>query len=253
MPETHIPRAGFFLNLGTKHMLVFIPKGGREVVTGNTHLALGLTAGAVAVGVTGAGGHLLEATGMVLIASLGSLVPDIDEDNSLLNNLLFKSIRYRSVALAALGGIFALFALLQGLDWWIFFSGIYAVAVAFIPHRSFTHSFLSMGIVTWITYLAHPPYALAMALGYFSHLLADAVTVGGVPFFWPWKKRIGLRNLGVRIRSGDKIDKMTGKISMYGGGLALIWLLFQETSFDTFLSSTMQQLDTVKGLFGWGG
>ena len=40
---------------------------------------------------------------------------------------------------------------------------------------------------------------------------------------------------------------------MYGGGLALIWLLFRENFFDTFLSSTMQQLDTVKGLFGWGG
>ncbi len=150
-------------------------------------------------GVTGAGGHLLEATGMVLIASLGSLVPDIDEDNSLLNNLLFKSIRYRSVALAVLGGIFALFALLQGLDWWIFFSGIYAVAVRLSPTGVLLIHFypwvLLLGSHIWLIL----PDALAMALGYFSHLLADAVTVGGVPFFWPWKKRIGLRNLGVCI------------------------------------------------------
>ncbi|MFD1426043.1 inner membrane protein [Kroppenstedtia sanguinis] len=229
-------------------MLVVIPKGGSKV-TGNTHLSLGLTAGAVAVGVTGTGGHVLEAAGMVLIASLGSLVPDIDEDNSILNNLLFKSIRYRSAALAILGTVLALFALLQGMDWWIFFAGVYVAGVAFLPHRSFTHSLVSMGIVTWITYLAHPPYAVAMALGYFSHLLADAVTVGGVPFFWPWKQRIGLKNLGVRIRSGDTIDKVTGKISMYGGCVALIWLFFQETSFDPFFSS----FDTVKGLFGWGG
>ena len=192
-------------------MLVFIPKGGREVVTGNTHLALGLTAGAVAVGVTGAGGHLLEATGMVLIASLGSLVPDIDEDNSLLNNLLFKSIRYRSVALAALGGIFALFALLQGLDWWIFFSGIYAVAVAFIPT-----GVLLIHFFHGYCYLDHIFGSSSLRLGYGSGVFFPSARrcchgERGVPFFWPWKKRIGLRNLGVRIRSGDKIDKMTGK------------------------------------------
>lgn len=218
-------------------------------MTGNTHLALGVTAGALAVGVSGAGGHIMEATGMMLIASLGSLLPDIDEEGSILNNLLFKSIRHRSAALAVGGVLFALFALLQELDWWIFFAGIYAVAVAFVPHRSFTHSLISLFIVTWITYLARPDYALAMALGYLSHLLADACTVRGIPLFWPWKQRIGLRNLGVRVRTGSTLDKVTGKVSMYGGCAALIWLLFQETSYDSFLNSALQQLDVVKGLF----
>ncbi|SMO34438.1 metal-dependent hydrolase [Melghirimyces algeriensis] len=214
-------------------------------MTGNTHLSLGVAAGAVAVGVTGSGDDVTASAAMVLIASLGSMLPDIDEQGSTLNNLLFRSIPYRSVALALFGVIFVLLALFRNLDLWILLSGIYAVSVAFVPHRSFTHSFLSMTITTWITYLASPDYAWAMGAGYLSHLLADACTPRGIPLLWPWKKRFGLKNLGVKLRTGDDFDKMTGKVSMYGGCMALVFLLFQDASYDAFT----QSLEGLKGLF----
>ena len=219
-------------------------------MTGNTHLSLGVAAGAIAVGITGSGSDVGTAIGMVAVASLGSMLPDIDEDGSTLNNLLFRSIRFRSAALAIAGLIAVLLTLFQGLDLWVLFAGIYAMSVAFIPHRSFTHSFLSLAVVSWITYLADPTYTWAMAVGYLSHLLADACTTRGIPLLWPWKQRIGLRNLGIKIRTGETFDKVTGKVSMYGGCLALIWMFFEGASYDVFLHSAMEQLRSVKGLFG---
>ncbi|PTX63188.1 inner membrane protein [Melghirimyces profundicolus] len=217
-------------------------------MTGNTHLSLGVAAGAVAVGVTGSEDQVLTAMSMVVVSSLGAMLPDIDEDGSTLNNLLFRSIRFRSAALAIAGAIFVLLALIKNLELWVMYSGLYAMAVAFIPHRSFTHSFLSLALVTWITYQAHPLHAWAMAAGYLSHLLADACTSGGIPLFWPWKKRMGLKSLGVNIRSGDTFDKITGKVAMYGGCIALVWLFFRDASYDSFFHSALEQLEAVKGL-----
>ncbi|WP_169713616.1 metal-dependent hydrolase [Paludifilum halophilum] len=218
-------------------------------MTGNTHFSLGVAAGAIVVGATGAGESVGATVATVAIASFGSLLPDIDEDGSMLNNLLFRSIKYRSAALSILGAIAILLTVLKGLDLWVLLSGIYAMAVAFIPHRSFTHSLLSLLIVSGITLMANPDYVWAMAAGYVSHLLADAMTAGGIPLLWPWKKRLGVKKLGLYIRSGDKVDKMTGKVAMYAGSIVLIWLVFQDASFASAPGYTKDPLEAVRGYF----
>ncbi|MFC4075733.1 metal-dependent hydrolase [Salinithrix halophila] len=218
-------------------------------MTGNTHFSLGVAAGAAAVAFNGTADDVGACVAAVMVSSLGSLLPDIDEDGSMLNNLLFRSIKYRSAALSVLGAITALLGIVNGLDLWIILAGIYAMVVAFIPHRSFTHSLLSLGIVSGITYLAAPDYVLPMAAGYLSHLLADAITSAGIPIFWPWKKRIGTKNLGFSVRSGDTFDKVTGKVGMYGGCLAMIYMLLNGASYDDFFQTAREQLETVKGLF----
>ncbi|SDW95320.1 inner membrane protein [Marininema mesophilum] len=199
-------------------------------MTGNTHLSLGVAAGAVTVATNGLATDVGACVTAVMVASIGSILPDIDEDGSVLNNLLFRSIKYRSVALALLGAAIVLLGILKGLALWVVLAGVYAMAVAFIPHRSFTHSLLSLFLVAGITYMAEPTYIWPLVAGYLSHLLADSITAGGIPLFWPWKKRIGTKNIGFSIRSGDIVDKLTGKIAMYGGSLTILYLLFSGTS-----------------------
>lgn len=219
---------------------------------GNTHLCLGVAAGAVAVAVTGTSDDVATVSGIMLVSSLGALLPDIDEEGSILNNLLFKVIerKFRSFALALSGAVVVLLSLFRDLESWIILSGIFAMAVAFVPHRNFTHSLLSLAFVTWITYLANPMYTWAMALGYISHLAGDACTYRGIPLFWPYKKNIGLRSLGVYVRAGDETDKKVGLISMYSGCFLLLVLLFQDISFELFMNTTAERIDAVKSFFG---
>ncbi|MDR6226568.1 metal-dependent hydrolase [Desmospora profundinema] len=220
---------------------------------GNTHLCLGVAAGAAAVAITGTADDVATVSGIMLVSSLGALLPDIDEEGSILNNLIFKAIKFRSFALAMGGAVVVLLSLFKNLESWIILSGLYAIAVAFVPHRNFTHSLLSLVIVTWITYLADPVYAWAMALGVISHLGADACTYRGIPLFWPVKKRIGLRSVGVYVRSGDATDRLTGQIAMYSGCFLLLVLLFQDVSYEMFMATTQERLNAVKSLFGISG
>jgi endonuclease YncB( thermonuclease family) len=58
-------------------------------------------------------------------------------------------------------------------------------------HRSFLHSLLALSLITtglglplwWVT--DSPTLALAIFVGYGSHLFADIMTLGGVQLFWP--------------------------------------------------------------------
>ncbi len=61
----------------------------------------------------------------------------------------------------------------------------------FFGHRSFLHSFIALLLVTallapplwWL--VGWPAPAIAVFVGYGSHLLADMMTLGGVQLFWP--------------------------------------------------------------------
>jgi len=61
----------------------------------------------------------------------------------------------------------------------------------FFKHREFWHSITAMIFFTIIVFLiAQNIYALALAIGYLSHLILDSLTRGGIAFFWPSKMRI---------------------------------------------------------------
>jgi membrane-bound metal-dependent hydrolase YbcI (DUF457 family) len=68
-------------------------------------------------------------------------------------------------------------------------------------HRGFGHSLLSLLIFTIIALLISSQfvdqglavlYAVALAAGYFSHLVLDFVTYEGVPWFWPFGEKYSL-------------------------------------------------------------
>jgi membrane-bound metal-dependent hydrolase YbcI (DUF457 family) len=68
-------------------------------------------------------------------------------------------------------------------------------------HRGFGHSLLSLLIFTIIALLISSQfvdqglaalYAVALAAGYFSHLVLDFMTYEGVPWFWPLDEKYSL-------------------------------------------------------------
>ena len=129
----------------------------------------------------------------VAAASLGSLAPDLDHPSSWLGKRLF----FISIPLfGALG------------------------------HRGLTHSLLAgIGVTIglgWYMQTEHlVPWILAFLLGYISHLVGDWMT-GGVPLFWPSKRRF---RAPFAIQTGGIFER----IFAAGFGIALAyvgWLYF---------------------------
>jgi len=71
----------------------------------------------------------------------------------------------------------------------------------FVSHRGFLHSFVFLGLVSFIFYLFLPIVMLGFALGYGSHLVADSLTIQGIKPFYPFKRRWHWR-----IKTGGKLE-----------------------------------------------
>jgi inner membrane protein len=135
---------------------------------GSTHLLLGI-AGGVAVAATAPmslslasqQSHVVVKAALICIAALASLLPDIDHPKSILSGYAI-----------GIGGAIRLLA----------------------SHRTWTHSILFavlIGALVWVA-TAHEagPYPLmAYVMGIGSHLIADMLTVAGVPLFLPLARR----------------------------------------------------------------
>lgn len=212
-------------------------------MTGKTHLALGLVSGAVTAAAIDPVQSLNEATVVILVSGIAALLPDLDDNDSTVNKVLFPFLPegFRSPALAALGGLAVLFWIVRDWPLWTLLAGIYALCVAFADHRGVSHSLLAYIYVVWGAYLASPMIAPAVAVGYGSHLLADAVTVGGIPLFWPWSKRFGLRNLGLGIATGGWVDRWTERVALVGTCVIFTYLVYRRV---------MEEGLAALGLFG---
>ncbi len=145
-----------------------------------------MVVGAALWAVTARAGGLEPAEPAALsIALAGSLLPDIDHPQSWAG----RKMRVVSVPLSMLVG-----------------------------HRGVTHSLLA--VVAALAVLAGlgdaGPWA-PLAVGYLSHLLADALTPSGVPLLWPHRRRFSL-NL---CRTGSVVEiGLVAAIAAAGGWAA---------------------------------
>jgi inner membrane protein len=170
---------------------------------GHTHALFGLTTLAAANALTGLVQPHVAAgmpTGPFLCAGaaiLGALAPDLDADEA--------SIHYEMGALSDTVRV-----------------GLHL----FVEHRGVLHSGLATLIVLilgvmvgwWLGYL---DAGLAFGLGYLSHVaLADAMTVHGVPLFWPSSRRFHLLPAPIRVRTGGPAEALVFLLVSLG----LIWL-----------------------------
>lgn len=113
-------------------------------------------------------------------AVLGALLPDIDTPGSALGAMLFPI----SYAMEKLG----------------------------LKHRTYTHSLVAMPFVFFLViipsyfYQSHFPVFLAIAVGYFSHYFADAMTKSGVPLLYPYRRNeyfVFPKNKDWRVETGS--------------------------------------------------
>ncbi len=129
-------------------------------------------------------------------AILGALLPDLDAEDSTIQR--------------ELGGLGILVQLLG------------------VKHRGVLHSGLAAAAVTLLAaaagwWFGYPDVGLAFGLGYLSHVaIADAMTVSGVPLWWPLKKRFHLLPRPLRVRTGGPVEKL---VFIVAAGALLLWLL----------------------------
>ena len=157
---------------------------------GHTHALFGVTTLAIANHLAGfIQPHLIRGvpTGMVVCAGaalLGALLPDIDAEESTIKSEL-------GLAGRMLGGGLSLFG---------------------VRHRGLTHRgivallVLAVGVVMGDLW-GWPDAGWAFGLGWVSHVLADGLTVAGVPLLWPWKKKdFHLLPKPLRVRTGGPVE-----------------------------------------------
>jgi membrane-bound metal-dependent hydrolase YbcI (DUF457 family) len=132
-------------------------------------------------------------------ATVGALLPDLDAGESTIQQQL-----------GVLGGIAH--------------SGLGLLG---LKHRGVLHSGLATVIVLALsTYigcrLGYFDAGLALGLGYGSHVvIADALTIAGVPLFWPSARRFHLLPRFLRVRTGGPAEWLVFVLAV----ALLIWLL----------------------------
>lgn len=174
-------------------------------MVGRSHLLVGLTAGVVFDSVFHVSGPPLIGTGNItrdlvidkalfyVMVALGALLPDIDNAHSTLG----KKLGWISKEIQHKFGHRTLFHSLLGL--------ILGSAIALGVQQIVTYLLLSRGLTIPARVIGSSHIVfIAVLFGCVMHLLADALTLEGIPLLWPMKKYIGFPPIrSWRFRTGS--------------------------------------------------
>jgi len=161
-------------------------------MNGHTHVLFGATSLALANTLTPIiEPHLWHATptGATLClgaAIVGALLPDIDANESTIKGELGFAGRVVSGGLHLLG----------------------------VKHRGLTHTGLAGAVMLIVgrligRHFGFPDVGLAFGLGYLSHLLADGMTLTGIPLLAPfYPKSVHLLPKVLRVRTGSPVESL---------------------------------------------
>lgn len=185
-------------------------------MTGSTHLMVGAITGAAVVAIAEPSGWPKEL--VIGVAAIAATFPDLDADRSFIQGLLMRNVdpKMRRFIIGAAGiGLM----LLAHSSYGFFLAGLFLLLSSVLPHRTFTHSLIGLGIVTWTAYLLDPELSPAVAAGYFSHLITDSMTPHGVPWLWPSQRCFRI----AQIRTGSGMDHVIGITAFFGA--FFVWLI----------------------------
>ncbi len=126
------------------------------------------------------------------VAALGALVPDIDNARSTLG----KRMGIVSKVIQKHAGHREIFHSLVGLA--------LTAAVIWGVQQGVALGLRRLGWPLTAEALVANVALIALLVGYVLHLVADSLTLGGVPWLWPWHKRFGFPPVrSLRFRSGS--------------------------------------------------
>ncbi|HEY4722483.1 MAG TPA: metal-dependent hydrolase [Anaerolineae bacterium] len=139
-------------------------------------------------------------------ASIGALLPDVDSDESAI-----RQATHTARSNGCLGRLSSL-----------------VISFATGGHRNFTHSLAAWGMVTVFALIGGFQFramiiAIAFSMAYLSHLLADALTIHGVPLLWPLNFDVHLLPRPLRIRTGSFSEYVA--LVALGVGVMRLWKL----------------------------
>lgn len=86
-----------------------------------------------------------------------------------------------------------------------------------LKHRGVTHSLLALALMIGTAWYVDHRLALAVGVGYGSHLLLDSLTIWGIPALWPVQNRFRL----AKLRTGGRFDHLLCLAALCGAILAL--------------------------------
>ncbi len=158
---------------------------------GATHAALGALVGLALAAATHSPPD--QAALLVGAAALASLLPDVDHPKAAIRQKL------------GIAGHVAFF---------------------WLRHRGITHTLFVWGLVSVVALIALPqPLALAISAGYASHLIADCLTLSGLPLLMPLSDRlIHLLPSPFRIRTGSLMESLLF-LAILGAG---VWMVSEQ-------------------------
>ena len=147
-----------------------------------THIAIGATIGALILRDIGATRLDASSAIIVLTATLGALLPDLDHEASLISRR----------------------------------AGLLAMPFRLVKHRGLTHSLAALVLIYLLLDALNPPQSILIALlaGYASHIVADMLTPHGVELLFPVRWRLRLLPRSLSISTGSAFEHLLSGLVM---------------------------------------
>jgi len=147
------------------------------------------------------------------VAGTTSLLPDLDEEHSMLGRRLGGKVGAGLIGAAITAGAVYL------RSWPTVPVGLAIAGIPHLRHRGLTHSLLAVGLLAiylhWLSATIHDPSVLLMGVaGYGLHLLADFTTNRGIPALEP----ITSRRFGFRLMdTGSPFESLASMVPIMVG------------------------------------
>ena len=182
-------------------------QGRRTHVTGKTHIAIGVASALAVAPLAGAPlgvptDVVPQAIALVLGGMVGGMLPDTDTPSS----MGARGTRRVWAALAVMTAALLMVDHVRGSDLALTLASGFsyeqlaglAIVVATCAvgrasgHRGFSHSLVALALVGYGAWMLCRPIAVAVAVGYASHLALDLTNKRGAKLLWPWGRPLCL-------------------------------------------------------------